>query len=127
MDLNSSKKLNGGLFIMEIKEKIRKIYQKNGVGIREEDIEKILEDEEKTQQFMRLYKREELESMNYILGKPENNKIFTKEELELMNIIDLFNRKIVEICKIIWENKDNVQRLEYFIGIINESRCSKCI
>lgn len=86
---------------MEIKEKIRKIYQKNGVGIREEDIEKILEDEEKTQQFMRLYKREELESMNYILGKPENNKIFTKEELELMNIIDLFNRKIVEICKII--------------------------
>lgn len=112
---------------MEIEEKIRKIYQKNGFGIREEDIEKIAKDKKMAESFMRLYKQEEMDSMNYILGKPHDNKIFTKEELELINTIDLFNRKTVEVCKIIWENKDNTQRLEHFIEIINESRCSKCI
>lgn len=88
---------------MDKKEKIKKIYQKNGVGIREKDIDCILEDEEKTKQFMRLYKQEELDSMNYIFGKPDNNKEFTKFELEAVNKIDLFDRTQVEASKNIWK------------------------
>lgn len=97
---------------MDKKEKIRKIYQKLGVQINKENIDKILENEEKTKQFMRLYKQEEIESMNYILGKPDNNNYFTEFELRLMSGINLFNRKTVEFCKKIYEK---------------ERRCPKCI
>lgn len=64
--------------------------------------------------------------MNYILGKPENNKIFTKEELEIMNKIDLFNRKVVNVCKIIWDNRDNEEKLKSFLEQLKEG-ASKCM
>lgn len=54
---------------------------------------------------IRNYKKEEMEAMNYILGKYKDNKTFTKFELEAMNKIDLFNRKVVEVCKVIWANE----------------------
>lgn len=65
----------------------------------------ILEDEEKTEQFMRLYKQEEIESMNYILGKPYNNNYFTEYELRITSKINLFDRKTVEFCKKIYERE----------------------
>ena len=43
--------------------------------------------------------------MNYILGKDKDNKTFTKFELEAMNKIDLFNKKVVEVRKVIWANE----------------------
>ena len=46
--------------------------------------------------------------MNYILGKPLENNVFTKFELELCSKIDLFNRKTVEICKSIYEKEKGV-------------------
>ena len=64
-----------------------------------------MKDKKRTKELMRLYKREEIESMNYILGKPSDNNYFTKWELKLMSNIDLFNRKVVEVCKKIWENE----------------------
>ena len=60
--------------------------------------------------------------MNYILGKPANNKVFTKFELEAMSKVDLFNRNVVNICKIIWENRDNEERLEGFLRKLEEER-----
>jgi hypothetical protein len=54
---------------------------------------------------IRIYKTEEMEAMNYILGKDKDNKTFTKFELEAMNKIDLFNKKVVEVCKVIWANE----------------------
>lgn len=54
---------------------------------------------------IRIYKPEEMEAMNYILGKDKDNKTFTKFELEAMNKIDLFNKKVVEVCKVIWANE----------------------
>lgn len=54
---------------------------------------------------LRIYKPEEMEVMNYILGKDKNNKVFTKFELEAMNTINLFNKKVVELCKVIWTNE----------------------
>lgn len=90
---------------MEIKEMIRKVYQKNGIQVDDDYIEYKMKDEQKVKAFMRLYKQEEMDSMNYILGKDKDNKVFTKFELEALNKIDLFNRKVVEICKVIWANE----------------------
>lgn len=90
---------------MEIKEMIRKVYQKNGVQVDDDYIEYKMKDEQTVKDFMRLYKQEEMDSMNYILGKDKDNKVFTKDELELMNTINLFNRKLVEACKIIYEKE----------------------
>lgn len=97
---------------MKKEEKNKKIYQKIGININEDTTKEILQDKERTKSLMRLYKQEEMDSMNYILGKDKDNKVFTKEELELMNTINLFNRKLVEACKVIYQN---------------ESRCSECI
>lgn len=57
---------------------------------------------------IKMYKTEEIKTMNYILGKEENNYIFTKAELELMNTIDLRNSKVVEACKTIYSNERSV-------------------
>lgn len=90
---------------MEIKEKIKKYIKKNGIEVDDEYIEYKMKDKEKVKQFMRIYKQEEVNSMNYILGKPKDNQIFTKDELELMSKVNLFDRKVVEVCKNIYENE----------------------
>ena len=54
---------------------------------------------------IRIYKLEEMEAMNYILGKDKDNIVFTKFELEAVNKIDLLDKKVVEICKTIWANE----------------------
>lgn len=77
-------------------------------------------DEERTKGIIKLYKQEELESMNYILGKPADNKEFTEFELEGMSKINLFNRKVVNICKMIWDNRDNPEKLERFQQILKK-------
>lgn len=64
-----------------------------------------MKDKEKVKQFKWLYKQEEVESMNYILGKPLDNATFTKDEIEICSKIDLFNRKTVEMCKNIYKKE----------------------
>ena len=98
---------------------IKKVYQKSGVQVDDDYIEYKMKDEEKVKDFIRLYKQEEIASMNYILRKPENNKVFTKFELEAMSIIDLFDRKVIEISRIIWDNKDDTKRLEQISNQLN--------
>ena len=50
-------------------EKIKQIYEKLDIIVREEDIDKIIKDESKVKGLMRIYKNEKIESMNYIFGK----------------------------------------------------------
>lgn len=99
---------------MNKKEKIKQIYAKNNIEVNDEYIENAMQDKERVKAFMRLYKQEEIDSMNYILGKPYDNKVFTKFELEAMSKIDLFNRKVINICKTIWDNRDNPEKLQQF-------------
>lgn len=68
-------------------------------------MEYIINTPERKESIIRLYKQEEIESMNYILGKPESNLVFTKEELELCSKVDLFDRKTIKACKHIYENE----------------------
>lgn len=70
---------------------------------------------------MRLYKQEEIDSMNYIFGKPESNKKFTKFELKAISKIDLFDRKVVNICKYIWENRNDDEKLEEILEMLKEA------
>ena len=105
---------------MEIKEKIKKIYQEKGIIVSDDYIENAIKDKKRVNDYMRIYKQEEMESMNYILGKSKDNKIFTEFELEFLNRIDLFDKKVVDICKTFWDNKDNTERLEKFMKIINK-------
>lgn len=104
---------------MEIREKIRKIYQKNGVQVDNDYIEYKMKDKEKEKQFMRLYKQEEIESMNYIFGKDKDNKYFTEFELKAVQGIDLFDGNVINICKIIWANKNDKEKLQKFLKTIN--------
>lgn len=110
---------------MEVKDMIKKVYQKSGVQVDDDYIEYKMKDEEKVKAFMRLYKQEEIDSMNYILRKPKNNKVFTKFEIEAMSIIDLFDRKVVEISRIIWDNKDNTEKLNQFLNQLNMEQKNK--
>lgn len=87
---------------MEIKEKVKNYYAGMGVKVDNDYIESILKDSKRTNEIIRLYKKEEVNAMNYILGKPQNNNYFTQFELEAMSKINLFNRKVVEICKSIY-------------------------
>lgn len=64
-----------------------------------------METKQKSNDIIRLYKLDEIKAMNYILSKKEDNKVFTEFELELINTIDLFNKKLVEVCKCIYERE----------------------
>lgn len=100
--------------MQEIEKKIRKIYQKNKIEVDDDYIQNAMKNEKRVKDFMRLYKEEEIDSMNYILGKHYTNKYFTEFELKALSKIDLFDRKVIEICKIIWANKDNEEKLRSF-------------
>ncbi len=108
--------------MQEIESKIRKIYQKNKIKVDDDYIQNIMKDEKRVKGFMQLYKQEEIDTMNYILGKPQDNLQFTKFELEALSKVDLFNRKVIEICKIIWANKDNDEKLRGFLKQLEEAR-----
>lgn len=112
---------------MEIKEIIRKVYQKSGVQVDDNYIEDKIKDEEKVKQFMRIYKQEEIKSMNYIFGKPTDNKVFTKKELEMIGKIDLFDRTVIKWSKLIWDNRNNEENLEEIQKALKERRCPKCM
>lgn len=90
---------------MEKVEKVKQVYKKLGIKLNDDYLEGIMKDEDRVKLLMRIYKDEEIKSMNYIFGKPENNLIFTKLELEAASKIDLFNNKVVEVCRKIWKQE----------------------
>lgn len=112
---------------MEIKEKTRKVYQKYGMTVGDKMMEYIINNPERRESIIHLYKQEEIENMNYILGKSEDNKIFTKFELEACSKIDLFDRAQIEWCKLFWENRNNEENYQQLHNALNERRCPKCI
>lgn len=80
-----------------------------------------MKDKKKVRDLMRLYKQEEIDSMNYIFGKPESNKKFTKFELKAISKIDLFDRKVINICKFIWENRNDDEKLKEILKMLKEA------
>lgn len=105
---------------MNEREKIEKIYQKNNIKVSKEYIDNIMKDKKRVKDFMRLYKQEKIDAMNYIIGKPIDNTTFTKFELEAMQKIDLFNRSIIKICKNIWNSKDNPKKMQQILELLKK-------
>lgn len=64
-----------------------------------------MEIKKQTNSIIGKYNAEELGIINYILGKKEGNRVFTKFELRLINTINLFDKKVVEVCKYIYERE----------------------
>lgn len=112
---------------MQEKEKIKQIYKKINVRISEDYIEDIMKNEKRVKDFMRMYKQEEIWSMNEILGKPYNNLVFTKFELETCSKIDLFDMAQIKWCKLFWKNRNNEENYQELQNALNERRCPKCI
>lgn len=81
-----------------------------------------MKDKNKVRDSLRLYKQEEIDSMNYIFGKPESNKKFTKFELKAISKIDLFDRKVINICKFIWENRNDDEKLKEILKMLKEEK-----
>lgn len=65
--------------------------------------------------------KEETRIMNYIFGKEKNNEQFSELELNCASKIDLFDIKVVNLCKIIWDNKDDEKRLNKFMDMISNN------
>ncbi len=105
---------------MKKMEMIKQIYQKENITVDEDYINNVMKNKQRVQDFMRLYKEEEIEAMNEILGKPFNNKYFTKFELEAMSKINLFDRQIIKWAKLIWKNKDDELKLDEIIKYLNK-------
>ena len=97
---------------MKKREKVKQIYNKLGIIVGEDYIDGIMENKERLEGMMRLYKEEEIDSMNYIFGKNDDNKNFTEFEVELASKIDLFDRNMIEICKDIYKNRNNDKKLK---------------
>lgn len=81
----------------------------------------------KKENFIRLYKSEKTNSLNYILGYPKQNNCFTKSELQIFSKLNLSNKSVVEWCKLIWVNRENNEYLDEIMNALNERRCPKCI
>lgn len=112
---------------MHEREKIKQIYKKINVKISEDYVEDIMKDEKRVKDFMRMYKQEEIWSMNEILGKPYDNLVFTKFELEACSKIDLFDRTQIKWCKLFWKNRNNEENYQELHNALNERRRPKCI
>lgn len=98
---------------------IKDCYRSNGVTIDEDYLNGILENPKRVEHFREFHEREKRWNMNYILSKPLENEEFTDFELQALSMIDLFDRKVVNLCKIIWDNKDNPEKLEQFAKQLN--------
>lgn len=101
---------------MREKEKIKRYYKNMGIIVQDVDIENIMKDKERTNGIIRLYQKEEIDAMNYIFGKSKDNNKFSKFELEAANKIDLFAPNVVRICKIIYDNKDNEEKVHTYLN-----------
>ena len=69
---------------------------------------------------MRLYKQEEIDSMQEILGKQHDNYYFTREELDFVSKIDLFDPYMISVAKEIWKQKDNPKMLKMYLAILEK-------
>lgn len=108
---------------MEKREKIKQIYQKYDVKIGEDYLEGIMNNRRRVDSLMRMYKNEEIDSMNEIFGKDYSNLYFTQEELEFVAKMDLFDPYTIKVAKEIWNVKDDTQLLKVYLKILeNEGK-----
>ena len=63
--------------------------------------------------------KEKINAMNYIFEKPNDNKTFSKTELEFIGNANLCNQNLIHLVKLIWVNRNNKERMNYFKHVMN--------
>ena len=81
----------------------------------DEFVRGVIADKNRANKLIKFLELIEIKAMNYIYGKDENNKYFTEYEIESASKVNLFDKKVVNLCKIIWDNRNDTERLEKFI------------
>lgn len=69
---------------------------------------------------VKIYTPEELKVMNYILGKAENNCLFTTTEIEYIFLVDLKNETLVYIAQDIWKHRNDEKYMDDLLSLIDE-------
>ena len=100
---------------MELKDRIQNYYKSEKIKVDDEFVSGVIADKDRANKLIKFIETIERKAMNYIYGKDENNKYFTEYELESESKVNLFDKKVVKLCKIIWDNRNNTERLEKFI------------
>lgn len=105
---------------MQKEEKIRNVYKKHDIIMDNKTLESILKDKNRTKSLTRMYKQEEIKSMQEILGKETNDYYFAQKELEFVSKIDLFDPYMISVAKEIWKKKDNPKILKMYLAILEK-------
>lgn len=95
---------------MELKDRIKNYYKSEKIKVDDEFVNGVIADKDRANKLIKFFEPIELNAMNYILGKDKDNKVFSEYELNALSVIDLFNKKAVNLCKIIWDNKDDNEK-----------------
>lgn len=106
---------------MEVKERIKNYYRSEKIEVDDEFVNGVITDKDRANKLIKFFEPIELNAMNYIFGKEKDNKQFSELELNCASKIDLFDIKVVNLCKIIWDNKDNEKRLNKFMDMISNN------
>ena len=69
---------------------------------------------------MRIFSKEEMKIINYILGKDENDKYITEDELDFVKDFDFTDKCLPSIAKKVWDNRNNPKLLKLFIKIAKQ-------
>ena len=100
---------------MELKDRIKNYYKSEKIKVDDEFVRGVIADKNRANKLIKFLELIEIKAMNYIYGKDENNKYFTEYEIESAPKVNLFDKKVVNLCKIIWDNRNDTERLEKFI------------
>ena len=100
---------------MELKDRIKNYYKSEKIKVDDEFVRGVIADKNRANKLIKFLELIEIKAMNYIYGKDENNKYFTEYEIESASKVNLFDKKVVNLCKIIWDNRNDTERLEKFI------------
>ncbi len=97
---------------MELKDRIQNYYKSEKIKVDDEFVSGVIADKDRANKLIKFFEPIEIKAMNHIYGKDENNKYFTEYELESASKVNLFDKKVVNLCKIIWDNRNNTKKLE---------------
>lgn len=97
---------------MELKDRIQNYYKSEKIKVDDEFVSGVIADKDRANKLIKFFEPIEIKAMNHIYGKDENNKYFTEYELESASKVNLFDKKVVNLCKIIWNNRNNTKKLE---------------
>lgn len=100
---------------MEVKDRIKNYYKSMNIKVDDEFVNGVIEDKNRANKLIKFFEPIEQEAMNYIIGKDKNNKVFSEFELNALSIVNLFDKDLVNICKIIWDNRDDEKMLNHFM------------